>query len=433
MLKSLKSALFKKSIIVLSIKVLGVILQFAAIFIITNNASEALFGKFSFMSYVLILFGAICLLGMNNSFLQFTGKLQAQNSFDKVVSLYKRMLIILLVNFLAITVLYLFLSECIKIPYFQDLEIKNIFNKVIIVLFPYTISILNFQVLRGLNLLYISEISSNILRFGSLMILGVILLFIKDFSYLLDGYIFIFYLISLITTIIIILQLRIVKLKEASKKIRYLEIIKVSFPMSFSLITLLMMQSFDIFILEKYWSFEKVAYYGAAVKITTGIGLILTTINAVIAPDISKLYFLKEYDSLKKLIVKSTMLNFYLTVPAIVFIYIFSEKILALFGGSYILANTALIVMIVAQMFNAFCGSVGVYLNMTGRQKAYLFILIIALGINIVLNILFIPKYGMAGAAISTGISMVFWNLTGVIYIYRKDKVGVFIFSKYLK
>ena len=93
------------------------------------------------------------------------------------------------------------------------------------------------------------------------------------------------------TSIIIILQLRIVKLKEASKKIRYLEIIKVSFPMSFSLITLLMMQSFDIFILEKYWSFEKVAYYGAAVKITTGIGLILTTINAVIAPDISKLYF----------------------------------------------------------------------------------------------------------------------------------------------
>lgn len=432
-LESLKSVFFKKSINVLFIKVTGIILQFAAIFIITNNASESLFGKFNYMSYALILFGAIGLLGMNNSFLQFSGKFQARKSFSQVISLYKRMLIILFINFLVIFFLYMCLSEWIKIPYFQNNEVKYLLNKVIIAFFPYTICVLNFQVLRGLNLLYMSEISSNIFRFGGLFILGVILYFLKDFSYLIDGYIFIFYLISIITTLIIIYQLLKIKRHSPLSKISYKEIIKTSFPMSFSLITLLLMQSFDVFILEKYWSFEKVAYYGAAVKITTGIGIILATLNAVIAPDISKLFFSKQFQELKSLIIKSTMLNFYLTIPAILFVFFFSERILTFFGDNYIFANSALIIMIIAQMFNAFCGSVGVYLNMTGRQRAYLYILIIALIINIVLNLIFIPKHGMFGAAAATGISMIFWNVIGSIYIYKKDKIGVFILSKYLK
>lgn len=432
-LKSLKSVFLTKSINVLLIKVFGVILQFVAIFIITNNASEVLFGKFNFMSYALILIGAVCLLGMNNSFLQFSGKLQAQGAFNQVVSLYKRMLTILLANFLIILFLYWFFSELMNISYFQDNDVKTLFNNVLFGLLPYAISILNFQVLRGLGLLYMSEISSNIFRFGSLLVLSIILYSLKDYSNLIEGYIFIFYIISLVTTLIIFLQLFKLKNNKPLHKIGYKEIVRISFPMSFSLVTLLMMQSFDVFILEEYWSFETVAFYGAAVKITTGIGIILTTINAVIAPDISKLYFSKKYVELKSLIIKSTMLNFYLAVPVILFIFLFSEKILVLFGENYGTANSALVIMIIAQMFNTFCGSVGVYLNMTGRQSVYLYILVVALIINIILNLILIPTYGMVGAASATGISMIFWNVIGVIYIYRKDKIGVFILSKYLK
>lgn len=188
----------------------------------------------------------------------------------------------------------------------------------------------------------------------------------------------------------------------------------------------------DIFILEEYWGFETVGYYGAAVKVTTGIGIILATINAIIAPDISKLFFSENFKDLKALIIRSTYLNFYLTVPLIILIYIFSEEILDLFGSSYVLANSALIIMIVAQMFNAFCGSVGVYLNMTGRQNTFLVILLFSLFINIVLNMILIPTKGMEGAAIATGISLVLWNVIGVIYIYIKDKIGVFVLSKWI-
>lgn len=410
---------------------LGVIFQFVAVFVITNNADTTIFGKFSFLTSALVLLGAICLLGMNNSFLQFSGRLQAVNNYNEVVRLYKRMVTILSSSFIVIVFIYLILSYVIDLAYFKNSDVNSIVQKVIIALFPFSLSLLNFQVLRGLHKLYLSEIASNILRFGSLLLLCLILLWSDSFDYLLDGYILIFFIISAVTSIIIVNEFKTLRGPQ-DKKISYSEILKTSFPMSFSIISLLIMQSVDIFILEEYWGFETVGYYGAAVKVTTGIGIILATINAIIAPDISKLFFSGNQKDLKALIIRSTNLNFYLTVPLIILIYLFSEEILSLFGSSYIMANSALIIMIVAQMFNAFCGSVGVYLNMTGRQNTFLMILLFSLLVNIALNVILIPKYGMQGAAIATGISLVLWNIIGVVYIYIKDKIGVFVLSKWI-
>ena len=189
------------------------------------------------------------------------------------------------------------------------------------------------------------------------------------------------------------------------------------------------MQSFDIIILEHYYGFKTVAHYGIAVKVSLIVGIVLSSINTLIAPKISTLYFKKEFDALKHLITKSALLNFLITTPIIVLIIIFSEFLLELFGEDYVLAKYALIFILLSQAFNAICGSVGTYLNMTGRQKIHQKILLIALVLNIILNLIFIPIYGMVGAAVSTGISLVFWNITGVIIIMKKDKINSTIFG----
>lgn len=411
-------------------------MQFAAIFILTNNASEEIFGEYSFLNSILLVIGAFCLLGMNNSFLQFSGKLQAENNIGLLKILYKRNVIILTLVFLFIIGLYFVLAYTLEIKYFKDETIRGIYNLIVLILFPYSLTLLNFQVLRGINKLFLSELTSNIFRFGGLLILVIFLYYLDRFEFLLYGYLILFWLLSTITTLIILfhfLKLKI-RINKNLKDLEFKKIISTSFPMSFSLISLLLMQSIDVFIIERYLDFEYIAYYSSAIKITTGIGLILTTINSVIAPDLSKLFFLKDYIGLKKLIQDSTMLNFYLTAPIVLTIYIFSEFLLSLFGSNYIEANSALKVMVVGQMLNAFCGSVGYYLNMTGREKVFLKIILLALLINLVLNLVLIPLYGINGAAWATSISLVFWNVFGVIYIYKKDRIGVFIFSnKFLK
>ena len=66
-------------------------------------------------------------------------------------------------------------------------------------------------------------------------------------------------------------------------------------------------------------------------------------------------------------------------------------------------------------------------MNMTGKQNKLQRILLLGLLINLVLNIIYIPKYGMVGAASSTVASMVIWKILATVVIYRQDKTKTFI------
>ena len=46
------------------------------------------------------------------------------------------------------------------------------------------------------------------------------------------------------------------------------------------------------------------------------------------------------------------------------------------------------------------------------------------------LNYFLIPEFGISGAAIATSTSMILWNIIAVIYVYRKDKIKVYLTLK---
>ena len=74
-------------------------------------------------------------------------------------------------------------------------------------------------------------------------------------------------------------------------------------------------------------------------------------------------------------------------------------------------------------------GSVAIILNMTGKEKVFRNIIFVALVINILLNLLLIPKFGIEGAAIASASSLIFWNLYSVYYVYKE--LGVMTFISY--
>jgi len=96
---------------------------------------------------------------------------------------------------------------------------------------------------------------------------------------------------------------------------------------------------------------------------------------------------------------------------------------LSMLGQEFAIAKTTLLILLVGQVVNVMSGSVGFILQMTGKEKIYQNILLLALVCNIVLNILLIPKFGIEGAAIASTFSLLFWNLSSVLYIYKKYKV----------
>ena len=99
---------------------------------------------------------------------------------------------------------------------------------------------------------------------------------------------------------------------------------------------------------------------------------------------------------------------------------------MGLFGQEFKVGVTAFIFLSFGRLISSFSGSVGNILQMTGNQNIYGFILLIGALLNVVLNYMLIPKYGINGAAIASMSSLIVWNLGMVLSV--KKKFGFYTF-----
>ena len=67
---------------------------------------------------------------------------------------------------------------------------------------------------------------------------------------------------------------------------------------------------------------------------------------------------------------------------------------------------------------------------MTEKQNIFKNIMIFSTCVNIILNIVLIPKYGINGAAIASSISLILWNVISFSYIYRKYNISTIWFIR---
>ena len=311
---------------------------------------------------------------------------------------------------------------------FNKQEAYSLILKSIAALFFYTITMLNIDALRALNKTISSELYRNIFRYTPIFIFSIILYYTQNQQWLIEAFLASFLLLSLITLTQVGMLFKKLNLSNNNEyNFSYHQIFVRSYPMALSAIAYFIMQSIDIIILTIYEGFESIAYYSVAVKLATATALALMSVNIVIAPKIAEIYSTNDFNKLNKLINDSARIIFIISVPILIILFIFSDFALSLFGENYVLAREALLLLLAGQFFSSLCGPGAIYLNMTGKQKKLNTILILGLVINIILNLVLIPIYGMEGAAAATLISMIFWNSLIVTVIYRTDRIKIFI------
>ena len=395
---------------------------------LTNSFSAEIVGQYDFVrSFLMILSGA-SLLGTNQAIIYYSGILTSKKSFGSVKSIYFKM------NFLILVACAILYTPLLVI----DKEIINqIFNKQgayelvslsLQGLVFYSITMLNIDTIRALKHTLISEGFRNIFRYTPFFIFSIILYIIDSPEDLVLWFIYSFVVIFVISTAVVYLFLFNKNFpKSAAHNFSSTEILRASYPMALSAISYFLMQSTDVLFISAYDTFESVAYYSIAVKLATVTALALISVNIVIAPKIASIYNDKNFSQLKLILKKATRISVVISLPIIILLLLFSEYVLSTFGSNYILAKNALWILLIAQFFNSITGPSALYLNMTGRQKKLNVILVISLLINVVLNIILVPDFGMLGAAISTTTSFVISKILASALVFYLDNVKTFI------
>ncbi|NES01370.1 MAG: flippase [Okeania sp. SIO2F4] len=167
----------------------------------------------------------------------------------------------------------------------------------------------------------------------------------------------------------------------------------------------------DIVMVGSVIGAEEAGIYSAAVKTAEWVAFSLQTVNIVVAPVFTTLYVQGDRQELQNLVSKVTVWMFWSSLAVAAILIIFAQPVMRLFGSDFVVAHWQLKILVLGQLVNALCGSVGFLLIMTGHQNKAVFIYGYAALSNIVLNGVLIPIFGSIGAAIATSLTMAMWNV----------------------
>jgi PST family polysaccharide transporter len=182
-------------------------------------------------------------------------------------------------------------------------------------------------------------------------------------------------------------------------------LIKDSWPLILSGLTIMIYMRIDQIMLGQIMGNESVGIYSAAVKISEVWYFIPMTIVASVFPSIIEAKKQNEtlyYDRLQKLY--DIMVLVALTV-AILMTFLSDWVVTLLFGKAYLEAGTVLSVHIWAGIFVFLGVASGKWFLIEGLQMFTFYRTLLGAVVNVGLNMLMIPKFGVIGAAYATVIS----------------------------
>ena len=178
----------------------------------------------------------------------------------------------------------------------------------------------------------------------------------------------------------------------------------------------------DTVMLQRIRGSTEVGIYVAAYNLLLGLTFIPLMYSNAIFPVFSR-YFVKEKFLLRFAYRKSLQYMLLLGLPMSIGIYVYARNIVALiYGSGYgnsIIALKILCWMVVLRFINIIPGTA---LSSINRQGSRVLSQGTVTAINIILNIILIPKFGFIGAGIATIISESFFI---VMYSYFITKYGL--------
>lgn len=179
----------------------------------------------------------------------------------------------------------------------------------------------------------------------------------------------------------------------------------------------------NILLLGYFLNSDQVGIYSVLMYIAT-LGVFgLQAVNTIFAPYISEIYQTGNLDSVEKLLKVLTRWIFYFSLLVLVIIIVYHQELLQIYGAEYIIGSRALIILAIGHLVNAFTGSTGAILLMTGKQHWEIINSVAILALNILANIYFIPRFGLDGAAIAFSLAIGIINILKVLETYKEFRI----------
>ena len=427
----------KQSGIVFTGKFIGYILGLVSNFVLARFYGPKILGQFALVLSTVNIITIFTVFGFNNGLIKYISRYRVTKQSKRLNEIIKIAFIYGLLFSIIGAILLFLLKDIIANSVFKDSDLVNclIYGSWLII--PLTIISIFNGLYRGFKQLQYPVISNEIIRkiiFIIIIITSALLNFINTpiviASSLFAQILVVFYLIGKVSTLKIgfkdILLVPIDNtLKEKKIKKDFLIFSSTLIFISFMHIVL---TKIDKVMLGIYMTSEVVGIYNIAATVAGLTTFLLVSSNMIFSSVISELYSLNKIKMFGSLYSTITKWIIIFTLPVFITILFFPDTIMKFFGQAYTIGSTSLVILALGQMINVFVGANGSILSMCGHERLLLINNISMAIINIILNAILIPKIGILGAAISTGMSIAIINIIKVFEV--KFLLGIIPYNK---
>ena len=174
---------------------------------------------------------------------------------------------------------------------------------------------------------------------------------------------------------------------------------------------------FDVLLVGALASTREAAIYAAISRLSVVGTYALQAMGMAVAPQFSELVTLRRRESVEHLYQISTWWMMALTWPLYLVMIVYSSVVAQLFGTQYSAGAAALAILSAAGLYNLATGNVTVLLLMAGNSTLNMLNASGSLAINITLNVLLIPHWGMTGAAVAWAASIIANNTAALLEV----------------
>ncbi|MFI5218021.1 MAG: flippase [Bacteroidia bacterium] len=393
------------------------IASYLLVFFIARLYGASVLGTYT-LAYTLIQVMAILsLFGLDNLIVRTIATAAGENKKSLIKSAYFHSLVIVISITLIISALFYLFSDYISTRVFHKPHFSYHLKIACFTLLPFVLISFHAACFRGMKNMTGYSIFKLLIPAGTLLSIIIFSLTATPAVPIIGLFISILFW----CVVSFIVWFRFAGLKNVLFEIndKPLKILSLSSPMLITGSVFFILGWVDNLCIGIFKSEHDLGIYDTAFKIAAASSVVLMALNAIQAPVFAELHKKFELGRLQISAQSSTRILFYTAFPLTVIICLFPKFILGIFGNEFKEASLCLIILSVGNFISVISGSVGILLQMTGRQKQYNYIVMVAALINVVLNITLIPKLGILGAAIASSISKIFQNIASVIYVKR--------------
>jgi len=358
-------------------------------------------------------------IGFDQGFIRYIPIYKNKNQFGKIKYLITLSYLISLLLSITVGVMLFFGADFLAINFFNESEMSMVLKLSSILLVVFTFYRLSNSILTAIKRVdYLTIINYIVVPIAFLLPLV---------TYETMNLIQAFWLRIASYSLGIFLMVFIVYNKEKFmyanyKKVNFTKYMKFSIPLLFINLLYFLISNIDILMIGYFLTSKDVGIYSVSVRISMITLFVLRSINSIFGPVISELVSQNKINELEKLLKSINKIIFLFSFNYLVFVFIFRKEILLVFGEEFILSNIVLVILTFGQFAKSVSGPIGTVLIMSGKQKYEVWNSVLICILNIILNLLFIPSYGIVGAALATMLSIVIINIIKILEIYKEFK-----------